>query len=78
MILYIRNSIHTPLNLDALRDAMKTLFELLKEEPEASKRAVLGHFLFSYIHPYMDGNGRVGRFLMNSMYSQAIIEKVLK
>jgi Fic family protein len=28
---------------------------------------VLGHFVFVYIHPYMDGNGRVGRFLMNVM-----------
>ena len=28
-------------------------------------RAVLGHFMFVYIHPYMDGNGGMGRFLMN-------------
>jgi Fic family protein len=28
-------------------------------------RAVLGHFIFTFIHPYMDGNGRTGRFLMN-------------
>jgi Fic family protein len=27
----------------------------------------LGHFFFVYIHPYMDGNGRIGRFLMNVM-----------
>lgn len=64
---YIRNSMHTPLNPDALRDAMTTLFELLSEEPDARVRAVLGHFVFTYIHPYMDGNGRVGRFLMNTM-----------
>ena len=64
---YIRNSMHTPLNPGALRDAMTTLFELLKEEPEACVRAVLGHFLFTYIHPFMDGNGRIGRFLMNAM-----------
>ena len=30
-------------------------------------RVVLGHFIFVYIHPYMDGNGRIGRFLMNVM-----------
>ncbi|HNL92683.1 MAG TPA: Fic family protein, partial [Pseudomonadales bacterium] len=30
-------------------------------------RAVLGHFAFVYIHPYMDGNGRIARFLMNTM-----------
>ena len=28
---------------------------------------MLGHFIFVYIHPYMDGNGRIGRFLMNVM-----------
>ena len=30
-------------------------------------RVVLGHFVFVYIHPYVDGNGRMGRFLMNVM-----------
>ena len=28
---------------------------------------VLGHWLFGYIHPYPDGNGRMARFLMNAM-----------
>jgi len=64
---YIGNSQHVPLNKDALRDAMPVLFELLQEEPESGVRAVLGHFIFVYIHPYMDGNGRMGRFLMNVM-----------
>jgi Fic family protein len=27
----------------------------------------LGHFIFVFIHPYLDGNGRIGRFLMNTM-----------
>jgi Fic family protein len=30
-------------------------------------RAILGHFIFVYIHPYSDGNGRLARFLMNLM-----------
>lgn len=64
---YISGSKHVPVNKDAVRDVMPALFELLKEEPEASVRAVLGHFIFVFIHPYMDGNGRVGRFLMNVM-----------
>jgi hypothetical protein len=66
---YIGGSKHVPLNVDALRDAMPTLFDLLEKEPEASVRAVLGHFVFVYIHPYMDGNGRMGRFMMNAMLS---------
>ncbi|MDY3033410.1 MAG: Fic family protein [Odoribacter sp.] len=28
---------------------------------------ILGHFFFVYIHPYMDGNGRTARFIMNTM-----------
>ncbi|MDR0970624.1 MAG: Fic family protein, partial [Lentimicrobiaceae bacterium] len=64
---YIRGSMHTPLSPNAVREAMPVLFELLKEEPDARVRAVLGHFFFTYIHPYMDGNGRIARFLMNVM-----------
>src|ERR1700730_15115869 len=64
---YIRKSMHVPLNRDAVRDTMPAFFDLLREEPDAGVRAVLGHFVFVYIHPYMDGNGRMGRFLMNAM-----------
>ncbi len=64
---YIGKSKHVPLNIDALRDAMPELFELLANEEHAGVRTVLGHFIFVYIHPYMDGNGRMGRFLMNVM-----------
>jgi len=64
---YIRKSMHVPLNPDAVRDAMPVFFDLLREETHPAVRVVLGHFLFVYIHPYMDGNGRIGRFLMNVM-----------
>ncbi len=64
---YIRGAMHTPPNHEAVRDAMPTLFELLNEEKEACVRVVLGHFIFVYIHPYFDGNGRMARFLMNAM-----------
>jgi Fic family protein len=46
---------------------MPVFFELLMQEEEPAVRIVLGHFMFVYIHPYMDGNGRMGRFLMNVM-----------
>ena len=64
---YIGGSKHVPVSVEAVRDAMPVLFELLAQEEEASVRAVLGHFIFVFIHPYMDGNGRMGRFLMNVM-----------
>lgn len=64
---YIRRSMHVPPSCEAVRDAMPAFFDLLREETEPSVRVVLGHFIFVYIHPYMDGNGRMGRFLMNVM-----------
>jgi hypothetical protein len=67
--IYIKGAQHVPLSAEAMRDAMPTLFEMLENEPEASVRAVLGHFIFVFIHPYSDGNGRMGRFLLNVMLS---------
>jgi Fic family protein len=66
---YIRGSRHTPMNYEAVRDAMPEYFRLLREEKHPAVRAILGHFLFSFIHPYNDGNGRMSRFIMNTMLS---------
>ena len=41
--------------------------KVLTAEKHPAVRAVLGHFVFVFIHPYADGNGRIGRFLMNAM-----------
>jgi len=64
---YIQGSQHVPPPSSAVVDCMETLFGLLRGERDAGIRAVLGHFIFVFIHPYMDGNGRIGRFLMNTM-----------
>lgn len=64
---FIRGSMHVPLRAEAVRDAMPAFFELLRSETDPAVRVVLGHFMFVYIHPYLDGNGRIGRFLMNAM-----------
>src|SRR6266581_289744 len=64
---FLRGSRYVPPRWEAVRDAMPAFFDLLEKEPEPSVRAVLGHWLFGYIHPYSDGNGRMARFLMNVM-----------
>lgn len=64
---YLRTSRYVPPRWEAVREAMPALFDLLEHEPEPGVRAVLGHWLFGYIHPYPDGNGRMARFLMNAM-----------
>src|SRR5215831_14644341 len=64
---FLRGSRYVPPRWEAVRDAMPAFFDVLEREPEPSVRAVLGHWLFGYIHPYPDGNGRMARFLMNVM-----------
>jgi len=64
---FLRGSRYVPPRWEAVRDAMPAFFDLLEKEPEPAVRAVLGHWLFGYIHPYSDGNGRMARFLMNVM-----------
>lgn len=63
----IRRSMHVPPSYEAVRDLVPAFYELLQAETGPAVRAVLGHFIFVYIHPYFDGNGRMGRFLMNVM-----------
>ena len=63
---YIRKSMHVPTRYESMRDLMPAFCTLLKDEEEPAVWAVLSHFFFAYIHPYTDGNGRMGRFLMNA------------
>ena len=46
---------------------MAMYLRLMQHEPNAGVRAVLGHFLFVYIHPYMDGNGRLARVTVDDV-----------
>lgn len=66
-MVFLRGSLHSPPHFDYVRDGMQALLACLAEEPDSFVQAVLGHWLFGYVHPYMDGNGRLARFLMNVM-----------
>jgi fido (protein-threonine AMPylation protein) len=66
-VVYLQGSRHVPPRWDVVPDAMEAMLDLLQGEKEPAARIVLGHWLFGYIHPYPDGNGRMARFLMNAM-----------
>jgi hypothetical protein len=68
---YIRNARHVPPHQDAVTDCMEAFDAVYQAEPDPAVRAVLGHFLFVFIHPYADGNGRTARFIMNAELSAA-------
>ena len=64
---FLRGSRHVPPRPEIARHAMAAFLDLMSGEEDPSVRAVLGHWMFGYIHPYPDGNGRIARFLMNIM-----------
>ena len=51
-------------------DLMAEFEKYLKEEKDVIKRAIMAHFKFVSIHPFVDGNGRVGRLIMNLILLQ--------
>lgn len=68
---YLRGSSHVPLPPHAIADAMDALFECIEDELDPRAKAIVAPFLFTYIHPFPDGNGRSGRFLMNALLAEA-------
>ncbi len=66
--IYIRASRHVPPASEQLMDCMAVLKECIAEEDSFPVKAILGHFFLGYIHPFMDGNGRTARFLMNFLF----------
>lgn len=43
-----------------------------REDMPETYRAILCHFLFGYIHPFYDGNGRTGRYLLSLHLSEPL------
>lgn len=47
----------------------KMLFFIKHYEAPASFKIMASHYIFEYIHPFYDGNGRVGRFIIAKLLS---------
>ncbi|XP_076307565.1 protein adenylyltransferase Fic-like [Tachypleus tridentatus] len=66
---------HIPPPPSELFDLMEDLVEWLNSEDgfklHPVKYAALAHYKFVFIHPFMDGNGRTGRLLMNLILMRA-------
>ncbi|GLS35227.1 hypothetical protein GCM10010869_08150 [Mesorhizobium tianshanense] len=68
--IYLRGSKHVPTPHGSIPDALDSLFACVSEESDPRVKALLTPFLFTYIHPFHDGNGRIGRFLMNALLAE--------
>ncbi len=61
------NAAFVPPPADALPDCLKQLERFLNDEPEQTPpllKAALAHVQFETIHPFLDGNGRIGRLMI--------------
>lgn len=65
MMVFIRGSSYVPPSHEKLGDLMKSFVALVNEIENPVIKAILAHYLFVTIHPYIDGNGRTARLLMN-------------
>ncbi|MBO4763078.1 MAG: Fic family protein [Candidatus Methanomethylophilaceae archaeon] len=63
---FVPGSRHIPADPEALDRAMDVFMELFSAESDAFVRAVMGHFLIAYLHPFQAGNGQLARILMNT------------
>lgn len=72
------NAAFVPPPADRVEECMAVLEKFLHDEPERTPvllKAALAHLQFETIHPFLDGNGRVGRLLIPLILCQ---EKVLR
>lgn len=64
--IYLRRSKHIPLQAAAVEEAMDILFDCV-ETTDSAVSSIIAPFMLTYIHPFIDGNGRTARFLMNAL-----------
>lgn len=69
---YIRGSAYVPPAPAKVPQMMRVWADSLNEmEVDAVSRAAIAHWAFVHVHPFMDGNGRLSRLLMNLILCSA-------
>ena len=64
-------AVYVPPNPKKVKEYLSELISYLnKKEPFPLVKSFIGHLVFEKIHPFVDGNGRVGRILILSVLHQ--------
>lgn len=63
----LKNALYIPPNVEDMEEAMSDLEKFINAEDELDPmiKIALIHYQFETIHPFLDGNGRIGRLLIN-------------
>lgn len=63
----LKNARYIPPNVEDMVEAMSDLEKFLNEEDDMDPLIKIGlaHYQFETIHPFLDGNGRIGRLLIS-------------
>jgi Fic family protein len=57
---------------DIISDLQSLIDELNNEEIPMIPRFLIAHYFYEYVHPFYDGNGRTGRYILCSYLSQVL------
>ena len=55
---------------DRIKRGLSSFIELIHKDMDIYLKAILSHFLFETIHPFYDGNGRLGRYIFSALLLQ--------
>ncbi len=61
----INGSRHIPCDYVKLYDKMHTYIDTVQSIPDSIDKCIYAHLQFAKIHPFLDGNGRVSRLILN-------------
>lgn len=72
--LRIRDALHTvhvpPQTEEAINESLTSLIEFMNNDDLPSiYKSLITHFFFENTHPFLDGNGRMGRYLLSTYIS---------
>lgn len=61
----IRGSHHVPPNYEKIPRLLESFYKHANDFDDAFEQAIFLHYFYVTIHPHIDGNGRMSRFLLN-------------
>jgi len=73
------NAVFVPPPPDRVADCMGAMEKFLHDDPEPTPvllKAALAHVQFETIHPFLDGNGRLGRLMITLLLCEAGVLKL--